>query len=455
MSDFKQEKDKFLQAAAEWVCDGYSCDIRFISGSDSSTHSIWEAAIYFYPIPPPQDMTTIIECRGLVAGSLWLISKKKEELFEVLEKAVDGHIHLPDKRLELPTDGSLSLYSERNNRDRWFYDLHLHIAGSVRPYPSHAELAVMDSSLRAATPPFDGLSDISRWLGFSNAVDGGRSSSINIRVKPPVDLIIDQCLFDADKLSVVIHAHSGFDTARVGLAVLAVPECGLLSRRQISDQIVWGEVKDGKRIGLAEVKFQGSNSALVMLLIGSDTVRRQWFIDASRASNHRLLAVQSFDKDLKMVRQAVLENADSSKFELGIAALLFLLGFSPAVQIETDSPDLVVTTPHGRIVLVECTTRVSDFASKVGKLVDRRGVLAKALQASDHLDDVVAVLVCRLPRDQIAAQATELRAHKVILWTREDLEAGFERLRVPNDPDRIISDAEAALAEKDIFSQRT
>jgi hypothetical protein len=149
-----------------------------------------------------------------------------------------------------------------------------------------------------------------------------------------------------------------------------------------------------------------------------------------------------------MVRQAVLENADSAKFENGVAALLFLLGFSPSVQIETDSPDLVVATPFGRIALIECTTRIADFSAKVGKLVDRRGVLAKALHASKHPANVAAVLVCRLPRDQIAAQAEELRTHKVILLTREDLEAGFDRLRVQNDPDQMLDDAEAALLEK-------
>lgn len=447
----QQRKSEFLSAAEAWVCDGYSCDIRFISSAESSAHSIWEAAIYLNPIPPAQDLTTIIECEGVVVGNLQLISKKKRELFEIIERALDGRINVRGRTLRLPMDGSLYLFSERSHRDRWFYDLHMFVGGAVRPNPSQLELSAIDSSLRAASPPFDGLSDISNWLGFSNLIEGSRSSGINIRVGPPVDLIIDECSLHEERLRIVIHAHPRFDTSHIGLAVKAVPERGLSSRRQIADQIVWGKPKGGRRAGIAEVEFKGSDSAVVMLLIGSATVRRQWFVDASKARNHRLLAVQNFDKDLKMIRQAVLENADPTKFENGVAALLFLLGFSPSVQIETDSPDLVVATPAGRIALIECTTKIADFASKVGKLVDRRGALAKTLQASNHPANVAAVLVCRLPRDQIAAQAADLRAHRVILLTREDLEAGFDRLRIPNDPDRMLADAEDALNEEEKF----
>lgn len=181
-------------------------------------------------------------------------------------------------------------------------------------------------------------------------------------------------------------------------------------------------------------------------MIGSSTVRRQWFLDPTKARNNRLLAIQHFDSDLRMVWRAVMESPDPAKFEKGVAALLFLLGFSPCVQIETDSPDLIVTTPGGRLAIVECTTRVSDFASKVGKLVDRRGALTKSLQASGHPAQVAAALVCRLPRDQIAAQADELRTHNMILVAGEDLAAGFEQVRFSNDPDRMLDQAQARLA---------
>lgn len=106
------------------------------------------------------------------------------------------------------------------------------------------------------------------------------------------------------------------------------------------------------------------------------------------------------------------------------------IGFTPSVQLEKDAPDLIVTTPGGKLAIVECTTHISDFASKVGKLVDRRGALSKQLSASGHPGQVATVLICKLPRDQIAAQTDELRTHNIILRAGDDLLRGFDNVRI-------------------------
>src|SRR5690606_14745229 len=107
-------------------------------------------------------------------------------------------------------------------------------------------------------------------------------------------------------------------------------------------------------------------------------------------------ATQVFDKDIRMVRQAVLDSTDSARFELGVSTLLFLLGFSSAVQLETNSPDIIATTPGGRVVLIECTLRVADFSSKLGKLVDRHRMLLKTFEEGNHYAEVYGVLICSL-----------------------------------------------------------
>jgi hypothetical protein len=172
-------------------------------------------------------------------------------------------------------------------------------------------------------------------------------------------------------------------------------------------------------------------------------VRRHWFLDVAKTRNDRLVVSQEFDKDLRMLKQAILEPVDQNRFETGIASLLFLLGFCPAVQVETNSPDLIVTTPAGKLVVLECTIKIADFNSKLGKLVDRRGIAAKALQRSHHNYEVHAVLVSAQPRDQIAVDEKELREQKVILLTKDDLTASFDRVRFPSDPDQLLNDAAA------------
>lgn len=179
-----------------------------------------------------------------------------------------------------------------------------------------------------------------------------------------------------------------------------------------------------------------------MLTIGTSTVRRHWFVDPTRARNNRLLALQHFDADLRKLREAVLHAHDSKKFELGIAALLYLHGFTPAIQVETDAPDLLVSTPIGRLAVVECTIRIADVASKIGKLVDRRGALSKAIAESGHAPQILAVLICRLPRDQIAAHQADLQSQKVVLVSGDELISAIANVRNPRDPDELYEQAQ-------------
>jgi len=75
---------------------------------------------------------------------------------------------------------------------------------------------------------------------------------------------------------------------------------------------------------------------------------------------------------------------------------------------------------------------------QVGKLVDRRVALTKALKASNHNSRVEGFLVCRLPRDQIAVALSDSAKHKITLITHEDLLAAIEALRSPSNPDAML-----------------
>jgi len=233
----------------------------------------------------------------------------------------------------------------------------------------------------------------------------------------------------------------------MGLAIITFPSNDLNTRLQLSSQISWKRPKNGRRGGTAEIHLEQAYSALVMLMVGESTVRRQWFLDPTKARNNRLLAVREFDKDLRMIKRAVLDDpgADSHRFERGVAALLFLLGFAPMIQLEKDAPDLVVMTPGGTLAIIECTTKIADFHLKLGKLIDRRGALIKTLSASGHQARVDAFLVCALPRDQISAQQETLKDHQVILIAKDQLESAFEQVLFPSDPDKLLDEARDQL----------
>lgn len=442
----------FLRAADAWICDGYALDIRYLADVNGGKTTIWDASITLNPIPPQQNLNFCIDSARCVVGQVQRHSMRKSALTSVLARAAAGEIKVAGRTAKLAADQPLDCYSEMNLRERWFSELHFQVIGTQRPLPATIELAVIDNALRRSKPPFDGLADAAAWLGLSAPGTTANRPSISIRVGPPVDLIFEGCHLAEDRLVLTLHAHPKFDVGRVGLAMRAIPGIALDGRRQIADMIKWSRVREGRREGIVQIELEHADNVLVMLQIEDSTVRRQWFTDATKARNNRFVAVQHFDKDLRMIRQAVLDSSDSTKFEHGVAALLFLLGFTPSVQLEKDAPDLIVTTPGGKLAIVECTTRISDFASKVGKLVDRRGALSKQLSASGHPGQVAAVLICRLPRDQIAAQAVELRTHNIVLLAGDDLLRGFDSVRIHSDPDNMLETALARLAQEQVLS---
>lgn len=436
-----EAKTDFLSAAAAWFCDDYALDIRYIARPTQSGPVIVSATISMNPLQSAVDNSFSISTENILAGQAQQFPVSKAELDSIVNGAAEGRISLPNASLLLPGNSPFDYCSEMVRRDRWFSELHLQIGGGRNAMPSPESLAKIDNDLRSSNPPFDGLADLAGWLGIDLVALNGGTPTITVRVGPPVDLIFDHCELRENLLTLVLHAHKSFDVTRLRLAVRGVPGGGLAGRQQATSQIHWGEVTDNKRQGVARIQMQDCDSALAMLMIGASTVRRQWFLDPTKARNNRFMAVQHYDIELRKIRSAVLESPESAKFEQGVTALLFLLGFSPVLQLETDSPDIIVTTPAGQLVLVECTTKISDFSAKLGKLVDRRGSLSKVLAGAGHPPEILATLICRSPRDQIAAHEDELRSHKVLLLTREDLQNSFDRVRHPEDPDKVVVEA--------------
>ncbi len=440
----------FLQAACGWLCDGYSADVRYIASSSATNSEMWSASIVMTPLPPKRaDFGFHFAGTHFSIGQIQRTSERKAPLLELLQHAIHGEVKVDGRSLSLACNPRLDYYSEMTIRDRWYSNLHIQVLGRRLHIPSSLALSEADNELRLASPPFDGLADVCNWLDLS--VPG----SIALRVLPPVDLIFAECHLSNRRLSLTLHAHPRLDVSRVRLAVCAAPSLGLESRQQISEHIRWKKAKDGRRAGEVQVDVPEADSAIAMLMIENVTVRRQWFMDPTKARNNRYLAVQHYDNDLRMVRHALLESNDSVKFEQGVASMLFLLGFTPSIQVETNAPDLIVTTPSGKLAIVECTTRTSDFATKVGKLVDRRSSLSKHLAAGGHIAEVNAVLVCRLPRDQLPTQASEAARDNVLLLTGEDLQSAFERVRAPRDPDELLTAANSRLKMTAGFQQRS
>lgn len=433
--------DSFLEACSTWLCDGYSADIRYLAEVSGEGGRLLSGALLFYPLPAVRDDSLELSVSGLVAGQIQHPLRSREDLLGLVSDAIRGILNPAGGPFSLQLSEADPRHSEPRHDD-WFSPLEIDVHGDA-PTGTVERRSSIDHALRTAETPFDGLQDLVSRLGLP-VPQPGRLSTLEIRVSPPVDLILDQCALLNDRLQLTLHAHPNFDVSRVLLALRTSLGNGTSGRMQIAHTVRWGEVEERRRTGRLEVDVPNAESALAMLVVGSRTVRRQWFQDPSRAPNYRLVAVQHFDRDLRMIRQNLFEANDSPRFEAAVGALLFLLGTAPAVQLETDAPDLIGTTPSGKVVLVECTMRFADVATKVGKLIGRSAAAAKVLQASGHFAEVVPMLVCRLPRDEIGVQKESIKQAGALLIAAEEISDALLRTRFRQDPDRWLRELQIA-----------
>lgn len=452
-SDIRQA---FKDGAAGWICDGYSVKVSYVGRKVEGQHAeraeLWGAMVAVSGEPAREGIDFEIYIDETIFGYTEYRVESRGELEKFLQSAAIGILGVRGQSYWLaddPKNAGIGPAAKRfeilSERDTWFSPLHYRARADFQaPFPTRSVYA-LDTALRRADPPFDGLADVAQSLGV-NVAAALVEPTISISVFPPADLLFESCQLSNNVLTLVIYAHPNLDTSGVDVSVRAVPGKNMRFRHRVSDKFTWTDGA-GRKTGTATVDLEDANSALVMLVVGKHTVRRQWFLDPAKAPNLRLVAMNTFDKDLKKLKFALFDTDQSRQFEQAVGGLLFMLGFIPAAPTESEAPDLIVMTPGGRLVLVECTFKVSDIESKLGKLVDRREALKNAIRSSSHLTDPVAVLVCRVPKENIV-HADAAKSYDVLLLTGESIQEGLARTHLPNDPDQMIAQALAALREQ-------
>lgn len=441
-------KNLFLDAASEWICDSCGLDIRYLAAKAGDELRIIDASFAIFPLAQGSESKDFFVDTGtIVAGQIHKHPVSRNELVDQITNAVNGSICIDDKKLRLVFETEPNYHSELLHRDSWFSDLHLQVIGQQPPGYSALDVTKIEQALRKGTPPFDGLSDLCGWLHLSDISTLGRAAALGIRVLPPIDLRIDQSSLSANRLQITLEAHPKLDRDRVSLALKVFPGVGIKSRKQVGDQIKW-EAKDNRvQVGTVALELEHADSVLTMLTLGEITIRRQWIIDPDKAINPRYVATQLFDKDLKQLKQALFDSSDSVRFEQGVSSLLFILGFAPAIQVETQAPDILLQSPSGRLALIECTLKTADFQTKVGKLVDRRNALRKHFESIGSPYRVDAFLVCGTPDAQIAYRKDDLTKQEISLLTKENIEQAFNGIRTPQSPDQMLETAARKLSE--------
>jgi hypothetical protein len=434
-------RDYILDAATSWLCDGYELDLRYLALNTSNGWSLIEAGVFLWPLAHKENVSFSVLTPNIAAARVITPSVSKAQAMQVLLAAGDGRIHSDVGSLSLGGADVLRWYSEAATNSTWYSTLQLRVSAQISDSPVHPRRVThINDELRLASEPFDGLDDLTAQLGIRGSLSGSTERKIEISIAPPCELNVTSCSLRKDVFRSTFLAHPSLEPHKVGFAIRSAPGNGRRARRQVAGEIDWGATKDGLKIGSLSLKVENSDSVLAMLSVAGHTVRRQWVMDPQKAPNTRFVTLQFFDQELRMLHRNLFEQQDAKKFELAVAALLYMLGFSCGLPAETESPDIVIAMPNGESLIVECTMKVADFSSKTGKLVERRAALSRALASANLSEHVTAILVCRLTRDEISATTNDVSSHGILLFAREDIESALTKVRFGQDPTMLLSE---------------
>lgn len=436
----------FRTASSLWLCDPYSLEIRYVARKvNESSGDILSCFVAFYPIAWPKSENIRVMTSQIIAGRERLSNVSIIELRKILGQLEGGKLNLENLELTLESKSSLSFFTEMVSNDRWFCDAHLVILGDALDPFSTVEIAKINSELRLNQLPFDGMHDLFDYFNLQDCISTYKQPQIEIRISPPIDLISSQCHTSNGKFNLILNAHPNLEKKNVSLAIRTFTSANqsLPLRKQIAEHIKWLKEND-RQIGTLEIDVENAFTSQAILMLGTNTVRREFFEDIAKVPNRRLFTLSFFDKELKRLKLA-LYGSDSDQFEKAVNSLAYLLGFSGCLMNETNAPDIILSSPNENLVIIECTTKISDFSSKLGKLVDRKNSLIKELSDLGDPRKVYSYLVCGLPKDQININERELATHKVTLITQELINGLLNKLKFPQNLEQLLIEDEATL----------
>lgn len=427
----------FKTASSQWLCDPYSVEICFIAKKAPDFNQLLACIVNFWPIGTSPSESLRVVANDIIAGRERITDCSLKKLNTLIAGLEQGKLILEDFSFAMEAKQGLKYYSEMISNDRWFCDAHLIINGDAQNPFSSTEITKINSELRLAELPFDGVQDLIGYLNLPDTLSNHEQTQIEIRISPPVDVQIEENSLSNEQLQLTLHAHSKLEAKTVALAIQEFSE-GSSIRKQVASQIEWKQAENGRQVGKLLIKTTNAFAVKTVLMAGKNTVRRQFFEDILKVSNRRLFAISVFDNELKKLRKDLTDTNNSEHFEKAVNSLAYILGFSGCVMNETDAPDIILSTKNHNLVLIECTLKTADFNNKLGKLVDRKNTLIELLKKAGDNRKVHCYLICGQSEAAIVHDKKVFLNHNIVLLTKESLLQLLENLRFPQEPDELL-----------------
>jgi hypothetical protein len=372
------------------------------------------------------------------------VKKFFEDLPSGVIKTPHGDLHFPPEKDRPYSIHFNPFYSDPTSLQQ--RQMQLYFRGDRR-YHSNDSIK-LDWELRAASVPFDSLQDLFNEYAIGQI--GGDFRSVEVMALN-IAAIGNESLVRGATTHLAIHLANGLDQNKASLGYRIIEKNKVVRRGTVAGaNLTWTNTDVFQK---GEIDMEVPSGSILHCIANYDGQAQHfyWVIDPSTAPNPLRAAYQIFDNKLEGLTELMTKQygkgSKSREFEIGIARLLFLLGFSPIhLGDMQDTPDVMATTPSGNFAVIECTTGLLKADNKLSLLVERTEKVRQSLMLSGHGQlKVLPVIITTKTREEVKADLDQAQKLGVLVITRESFTNAINRSLIFPDANKIYLDAENAL----------
>lgn len=335
----------------------------------------------------------------------------------------------------------------------------LTIKGSARM--EYIRQLQFDWEVKAATTPYDNIAELLLEYGLGPL----RDDAVNLEVIASHVAAIDlSSTVTGNKARPALFLANGLSPDRATLGYRVFSQGRVVQRATIVGAMMQWEQRDALQYGTAEINIPPAAVLHCIATYAGSAQHQGWLLDSSTVQNPQRSAYEAFDEKLEVLHDFLSKSGgkgrDARDLETGVSWLLWMLGFSVAhlggTDKTQDAPDLIVTTPSGNFVVIECTTGLLKTENKLARLVERTETLRQRLEASGnrHLH-VLPTVITTKSRDEVRADLEQAERLGVLVLTRESLEDGLKRTLVLPNANALFTEAERTVQSAQASYQNT
>lgn len=311
--------------------------------------------------------------------------------------------------------------------------------------PGNIDYSRIEWDLKSSDTPFDGLFEIFEACLLQQP-DGQRTEfSVFAHVIVAIDR--EESRVEGERATIRINTLLGTDTGAIDIGLKVRPPGNQPPQRTtISNQNINWTSTSLRQEGTAQVQVPQNSIVECIARFEGLAQHYYWIADPNASHGVRLTSLLTFDADQKTLVEYLtwkdVRGRNSREFELGVGWLLWLMGLAPLQLDPTgknpDSPDLLVISPAGEILVVECTVGLLKAENKLAKLIARAQLVRTGLVAKGLNNRVTPVIVSAMPRDQLAGDLAAAGEHGVAVIAKEEIDNLRERCNLPLDAEQAV-----------------